>query len=150
MSGTLNHLPSDIIRQLLIDLSLGTDGDLNDWPIYSTASPNEPSDIIVVNQTESKQQGRLMNSGTIVEFYGINFSVRSEDVVLAGDKAQDIAFAMDETVDRNVVSMTSPTNTYQIEATTRVSAPLPIGKEQPEGRRELFSINIIVSMFQLS
>ncbi len=149
MSGTLNHLPSDIIRQLLIDLSLGTDGVLTNWPIYSTASPNEPSDIIVVNQTESKQQGRLMNSGTIVEFYGINFSVRSEDVVLAGDKAQDIAFAMDETVDRDVVSMTSPTNTYQIEATTRVSAPLPIGKEE-EGRREQFSINIIVSMFQLS
>jgi len=149
MSGTLNHSPADIIRQLLIDLSLGTDGTLTDWPIYSTASPNTPNDIIVVTKTESKFQGRDMNSGEIQEHYGINISVRGEDVVTASDKAQDIAFALDATVDRDVVSMTGPTNTYQIEATTRIGAPLPLGKEE-EGRRELFSLNLIVSMYQLS
>lgn len=149
MSGTLNHLPSDIIRQLLIDLSLGTDGGAT-WPIYSTSSPNEPDDVIVVVQTESIFQGRDMNSGESQEFYGFNISVRHDDVVTAGDKSQDIVFALDNTVDRDVVSMTTPTNTYQIEATTRTGAPLPLGKEQSGGRRELYSINLKVSMYQLS
>ncbi len=150
MSGTLSHLPSDIIRQLLIDLMLGTDGTLDDWPIYTTASPNTPSDVIILFQTEGKFQGRDMFSGAIQGHYGINIAVRGEDIETTGDKAQDIADAMDSTVDRDIVSMTSPINTYQIEAITRTSDPLHVGKEQPEGRWELFSINLIVAMYQAS
>ena len=61
MSGSLAHLPEDIVRYLLIDLSVGTlPSDVDDWPIYATQEPDKPDNVITVYGTEGNKHGRCI------------------------------------------------------------------------------------------
>jgi hypothetical protein len=41
MSGPLDHFPADIIRQLLIDLGVGSEVTATDWPAAEILMPRE-------------------------------------------------------------------------------------------------------------
>jgi len=148
MSGALDHSPADIVAQLLVDLSLGSDPTGSSaWPVFVAREPETPDNCITVFGTASKKQGRTMNDGEVQEQHGIQVSVRSGTYPTGFAKARAIAVALDESVRLNTVSLESAT--YTVYGVSRTSGPLDLGKE-PTTKRNVFTINATVTLRQSS
>ena len=147
MSGNLDHSPADIIRDLLIDLSLGTLPTNNTaWPVFRSNQPDSPDNSICVFDTENELQGRRQTDGVTIEFYGILIRVRGVDYSTGFNKAKDIAHQLDTEVLRDDVTIGS--DTYRVQAVTRRGGVLSLGSELGVSRRRLFTINAVASIYQ--
>lgn len=146
MTGRLEHEPSHIIRQLLLDLAFGSDpADDEDWPVFAVAMPDEPNKAILVSDTDGRTNGRYQITGETVEKYGIQFLVRSDE--LSGySKTSRIASGIDKEVLRNEVFMENPDVTYRVNSIHKTSTIIRIGKERDAGGRWLWSLNCLASI----
>ena len=146
MSGSLTHSPSSIIRQLLVDKSLGVlpsaDGD---WPIFITQEPDTPDSVITLRETTSRLSGRSMPSGQVIEHYGIQIRVRDANHQDGFDKAEAIMIALDEDVLRETVTVDG--TDYAIQSVSRSTGIVPLGKE-PTSNRDIFTINVTTALRQ--
>ena len=148
MSGALTHSPADIIRQLLIDLSLGTaPADSGSWPIYVSAVPDTPDSIVTVTDTTGKDDGRLMNGGERQEHHGFQIAIRAVTHAAGFTKARAIAVSIDEDVDNADVTVSS--SSYVVYAISRISGVIVAGKNPPTSKRNLFTINAVVALRQV-
>lgn len=153
MSGSLNHSPAHIIRDLLVTLGLGTDPDDDgSWPIFVSREPNTPDSVITLYNAASKSQGRRMVNGITVEHYGIQVRVRDASPTGGWVKANALAVALDQTIalDDVTVEDTDGTgsSTYKVYTVSRVGGILSLGKETPTSKRNLFTINALVALRQ--
>ncbi len=151
MTGSLTFSQADVIAQLLIDLGIGTDPTANgDWPIYVSEEPNEPDNVITVFATVGTQDGRTMIDGEVQEHEGIQIRVRSAGYDTGNRKADELKIAIDQTIERDTVQVASVIGTgtldYFVQAVSRVSGPLSLGKETPTSHRNVFTINAIVAL----
>ncbi len=146
MPGTLTHSPADVIRQLLEDLGETTaPGSDLDWESFTSLEPDKPDKSVTVFDTEGVQNGRENIEGTRQEHHGIQVRVRSPGYGDGYTKARSIAVVLDESIDKNVVTISS--TSYTVWAVTRTSDVIPLGKA-PESKRSLFTINAIVALIQ--
>jgi|WetSurMetagenome_2_1015567.scaffolds.fasta_scaffold586091_2 hypothetical protein len=149
--NTLAHSPADVVRWLMIDLSLGTDpagtGTSDSWPIHASSEPDYPDNLITIYDTAGVQQGRIQNTGETVEHRGIMVQVRGTDHATAWGKMDAIKVALDESVHNSLVIVDS--SQYTVYAVTKQSGPLSLGREQ-NTNRFLFTLNAIVALQQLS
>lgn len=139
MSEILNHPPCDVLRQLAIDLGLGTDPDDElDWPIYAPALPDEAGDdhAMQFKDTQGIQGGRYFD-GETVEVYGVQLMVRSAYPAEGYVKARRVqeAFA---NVDKTDVTLTAatleddtaiPETIYRVHSINRASQVLKAGRD---------------------
>jgi len=149
MSGLIYNTPSQIIRQLMIDLSLGADGGTT-WPVFVGQQPDAPDDSIVVFDTAPKLDGRLMVSGEVVETYGIQIRVRARDQQTGQVKASLIA----DTLDKNshLASITvedseeygTGNNSYLMYCLDRRSGPFAL--KDPDREWFYFTINYLANL----
>ena len=147
MSGALAHSPADILRYLLIDLGHGTlpsDGAL--WPIYESQEPNLPDNVITTYNTTNVHQGRVMSDGEVQERYGIQIRVRATTELIAFVKSQAITISLDQDVYLKGVTING--SGYLVHAVSRISGPMSIGKETPDSKRDLFTINVTAAIRQ--
>lgn len=152
MSFYTNHMTEDIVAQLLMDLGVGTDPvDDLDWPVFSTQEPDLPDDCITVYGTEGTKQGRNSFSGEVWMNPGVQLRVRSALPEKGGLKCKEIEEAIDGVYDRSV-SLDPPTGTgtdvYLVHDVSRQGGAIPLGKESPSSRRNVFTINALVSLRQ--
>lgn len=146
MSGSLTNSPQYIIRQLLVNLAVGTNYSLGgSWPVYDGSEPDTPDNCITVYGTDPDIQGNNLVDGEVTEQYGIQIRVRSVTNETGGSKAREIAQALDKSVHYTAVTI-SP-SVYVVVAVTRGSGPLPLGKE-PTTKRYLHTINCKASIRQ--
>ena len=139
-SGLLTIPTSKVVRQILIDGSLGqsggsvsgTTGSSSDWPIFASNTPDLPDNVVVVKDTSGIQQGRITVDGSEVYRPGIQILVRCNDYDIGWEKIQRIAIYLDESVLRTTVTVGS--TSHFVDAWSRASGPISIGKES-EGRR---------------
>jgi hypothetical protein len=149
MSGALDHSPADVVRRLLIDMSLGTlPSSSGSWPVFATMEPTTPDNAITVYDTTSTKDGRLQVSGQMQEHYGIQIRIRSANPVDGYVKASAIAVAVDETAYQNSVSISS--SVYLVHALSRTGGVLALGKEVPDSKRNIFTINVLVDLRKTS
>jgi len=154
MSGDLSHLPSEIIRRLLITLNQGTlPTDNLASPIFIENDPDSPDNIVSVFTTASVLQGRDQNSGEMNEFFGFQIMIRNADPLNGWEKAKNILDTIDSVVNQDIVSVADTTGTatssYLVHSITRTSGILSLGKEGTTGGRtdrNLFTINAIASI----
>lgn len=145
MSGSLDHKPSQIVRQLLIDLGEGTNpADNSDWPIYATTRVDSPDGIIAVRGSSSEKQGRDMNDGEVKERYLVQIVVRGANDTSMYAKASSILLALDKSVRLKNVVLGS--TTYLVYAASRKSGPLALGREDETRGRVLCSLNYSVAI----
>ena len=141
MSGSLTHSPSQIVQQLLVDLSLGTLASANgSWPVTYGQFPDELTgrdNAIFVSDMEGRLDGRSMIDGSMFEFYGINLNVRGTRYGDSHVKARAMAMALDAVTLRSV---TISGTTYAVYNFQRTGGVLHLGKEVGTSRH-LFSIN---------
>jgi hypothetical protein len=151
MSGPLPHSPSQIIRQLLIDEGLASDG--GTWPAYAIQEPDKPDNCITIYDTAGMNQGRFSVDGEVQETYGIQIRVRSNDSQTSFVKARAIAIDL-ETVHLDIVSVTDPTGygtasmNYVIYNLSRRSGPLPLN--DPDSDRKSWTINLLATLVELT
>lgn len=144
MTGRLNFSPAEILRQLLIDLALGSlVGDNDDWPIYTGSMPDTPDDCICTYDTDGRMMGRVQTDGEIQEQYGIQIGVRSRSVVDGFVKAQRICSTLDKIVYRAEVDV--QLDTYRVNSIRRVTTVVALGAE-PTSRRRRWTVNVLISI----
>ena len=149
MPQTLSHSPAQIVRQLLIDLSLGTlPSASGSWPVYATHEPNTPDDCVTVYDTAGTDDGRSMISGELWGHDGFQVRVRGKDHDTGWLKADAIQAGLAESVYDRTVRVSS--SAYLVHAITRIGDVLTLGTEAPTSKRSLFTINATLSVKQLS
>lgn len=148
MNEILDHSPADILRHYLIGEIVGTLPSLaDDWPIYCASEPNLPDNCITTYDTSGKLDGRIMVEGAMQEHYGVQIRIRCSDPVTGWQKAKEISRKVD-IIYRETVLIDSAQ--YLIHSVTRTGGILSLGKDVPNGRRNLFTINMLIDITQES
>lgn len=142
------HSPAQIIQQLLIDLGLGSQHPLTPWPVFATAEPNTPDEVITVRDTGGRDQGRIQFTGERIENPGIQIRVRANNHPTGWSKAKEIANALDQRV-LGTDEVDLGVKRYLINNVSRTGTILPIGKA-PESNRLLFTFNALVTITDIS
>jgi hypothetical protein len=149
MSGSLNHSPAEIVRRVLIDLSLGTDpSDGGTYPIFVSLEPNKPDNVITLYNTVGIIDARSMVTGEMFEHFGIQVRVRDSKFKDGEDKSRDISVALDETINYNTVTIGS--TSYTLYTASRKGSILSLGREVPKSNRHIFVTNATVALEQTS
>lgn len=141
-----------IMKRLLKDNSVvqevGASGAT--WPCYLASLPEEPDNAVLVLDSTSVKDGRLM-SGPVIEHYGVQFIVRSRTYPLGWAKIQQIQALLD-TVFRETVTLGSGSAAveYTLMAVTRTASAIPLGADPTsDQRREIFSLNVTTTIRQV-
>lgn len=141
----LNHSPADIVRYLLVDLARGSlPEDETSWPIFVSQEADSPDSCITLYDTSGILEGRAQVSGEIQEHYGLQIRVRAAAANVAYAKISEINAWIDESVRNNLVTIDS--NQYLVYAITRKGGILSLGKELSASKRNLYTVNAIVSL----
>lgn len=141
----LGHSPADIVRYLLVDLARGSlPEDNTDWPIFVSQEADSPDSCITVYDTSGIIEGRAQISGEIQEHYGIQIRVRAASPAVAYAKISEVSLWVDERIRNNLVLIDS--SQYLVYAITRKGGINSIGKEVSASKRNLYTVNAIVSL----
>lgn len=146
MPQTLTHSPAQIVRQLLIDLGLGTAS--GDWPVFYAMEPNAPDNVLTVFDTTGTDDGRSMVTGELFGHDGFQVRVRAKDHATGWLKADAIQTDFAESVSLRQVTVDS--SSYLIHAITRIGNVLALGRQTPQSMRSIFTLNATVPLSQLA
>lgn len=145
MATTLLNTPAQIIRQLLVDMEVATDGGV--WPAYHGVEAASPDNAITVYSTQGQPQSRRMIDGKIVEKRGLQIRVRSVTETVGWVRADLIRATLSEDVYRRTVHIGS--NSYLVHACDRFGEILYLGLESPTSVRALHTMNFVAAIRQL-
>lgn len=144
----MTHQVADVIRWLLIQEGLGTDPASNaDWPVYCNRELDNPGRCITVYDTEGTSDGRAMATGRLLEHPGIQVRVRAEDGRTGRAKIDAVREALAEAVYDELVRVDS--SRYVVQCLARIGNVLPLGKVEPNTRRNAFTLNALAVVKEL-
>ena len=148
----MNHTPAYILAALLTKVGVEIftpPSEAEAWPLYISHEPDGPrveDNCGTVYDTEGVKDGRVM-SGENIFHHGVQLRIRTGQYTDGWVKAEEAAVYL-ETVQEEEVDIGE--ETYQIDAVTQTSPILPLGQEEGTSkRRELFTVNFLVSLKQL-
>lgn len=136
----LLHSPADILRQLLVNIGAGSlPTSEAAWPITTDQELPEPDDVITIYDTLGRIDGQSMPEGEIDEHYGIQIRLRSG---LHTDGYRKL-FAIRRYLSRSVtdVTVTLDGNSYRVWSIPNLGSINRLGKDAPNSRRRLFTLN---------
>lgn len=156
MSDTLGNSPGEIIQQLLVDLGLGTLPSAGgSWPIYSPLEPEADvsgDDVITVRHAAGLLGDSSQVDGQRWSYPGVQVRVRCADHAIGYKKANDIAVAMDQTINYNTVTLSPSTGTgdltYRVFSLNRTTDVIDLGRRKEINDCYLFTINALVALEQ--
>jgi hypothetical protein len=148
MSVALQHSPADVTARVLVALGLVADPETDPpgspWPVFVADEPDRPDNCVTVYDTTSTNDGRSMRDGENWQHRGIHVRVRAIDHPTGSAKAEAISVALAEDVYRETVVIGAAT--YSVHCFAAVGDPISLGKEVPESRRFLFTINATLAI----
>ena len=145
----LEHPPSNIVQQLLMDLGHGEPpGEEAEWPIFFSGEPDSPDDVITVYDTTGIDLGRSNVTGELWANYGIQVRFRGVDQQETWKKADTLRKSMAEDVYQNRVVIDG--QPYLVHAFLEIGNVLTVGKETTPQKRSLYTINCLVSVKELA
>ncbi len=146
----MDNSPADIVAQYLIDQGLLiTPGDSGEWPVYVGSLPdgNDASNEAVgCMDTTPVKDGRIMRTGENIFHWGGQLLVRAIDYNIGWAKTVALMESL-EVVKR--VTVTIESVNYRLDNITIASGPVALGQEEGTKRRELFSLNFLVTLKEL-
>ena len=137
MGTQLDHSPAEVVRQLLIDLSLGEDSQSSDWSVFVGVQPDSPDNCITVYDTTGILDGKVQFTGDTLEQHGVQIKIRARTVPLGRARSNLIGKKLDQDVQRTEVTVDS--DDYLVHGVQRGNI-LHLGHE-PESRNRGWSIN---------
>jgi Bacteriophage minor capsid protein len=130
--------PSDILRQLIIDLELGSEDSA--WRTFTAFHPDDPDASICVYDTAGRPDGRLMSTGERIEHPGFQIALRHRSYLSGWERAILLANTLDQ--QRRVVVDFPDGDAYMIHNISRMGTVIPLGMEiDSPKRRHSFTIN---------
>jgi hypothetical protein len=153
VTGLLLDSPAEVVRQLLVDLNLGSTPPVppaslvNDWPAYVGMEPSVPDNCLTVYDTTGRDFGRTMFDGVLITHYGIQLRVRALNHKTGWLKAHTARTTLSEGVYRKGVTVGS--NNYLLWCLNRFGNVLAIGKDSPTTKRSIFTLNFMAVLRQL-
>lgn len=141
----MNHSPARILIQHLRDeeiVSTIASGDA--WPGYISSMPDGPEvqdDAVCLYDTAGQKEFRLL-SGENTLRHGIQARVRARDYEQGWQKALEIANEF-EAVHRTAIEIDS--EVYTVDSIEQSGPPNALGKDEGTGRREIFTVNFLVT-----
>jgi hypothetical protein len=151
VSSPLLHSPADVLRRLFIAVGLGTNptaSPLGTWPIYATGEPGSPDEVLTVYDTAGSSDGRSMVDGEMFQHYGFQLRIRAATAKRGYEKAESIRRQMAEVIYNEVVTIDDAV--YRIPCIVRIGDVLALGKETPQSKRSLFTINALAPIHRLA
>lgn len=145
----LDNSPSQVLQYAMVALGLGSmpvDGD--PWPIFATSETPTPDNQIVIFDTSGILDGRLQQTGEQQEFPGIQIKVRATDPIVGYVRIQDIAANLDAVCPPYPVAI--GLKNYHIWNISRKGTILRLGKETPTSKREIFTVNMTITLRQIA
>lgn len=145
----MNHPASEVLRQLLLDKALVevTEGTpVKDWAAYLSFLPDgapAPDNAVAIYDTPGLTDGRIMKTGENIIHHGVQVKFRAKTYILGWRKANDVAQEFEKVLRRTV---TVETSTYKVQAISQVGTILSLGVDEGTKRRDLFTLNVIVSL----
>lgn len=137
--------PASIIRQLMIDLSLGTASGA--WQIFTGFLPDQPGNAICVYDVAGKGDGRMMGSGEQIIHPGIQIRVRGKNYSDTWDKVYAIGSTLDG--EKKTIVEFASDEAYRVDNVSRIGSPIPLGMEEQGSRKYFhFTINAITTLFE--
>lgn len=167
MPGLLLHSPARILMELLVDHGYGVDVDDDEngaWPVFVSRSPDRPDNVIRVFDTAGVSHGDTQPDGERQEDYGFQIMIRAATHEVGYAKALAISVFLDalarEIVHIPELGTGSGTGTgtgtesgtgsafyeYLIHAVMRTTNVIAAGSDVPQGKRQVFTINGLVSL----
>lgn len=151
----LTNSPADVIRWALINAGGGTLPSAGgDWPIAAWQESDTPDNFVTLYDTSGTLDGRVHNDGEIQEHPGIQIRVRSGNPNDGNEKIRQLIDICDKQFRNTLVTCPNlvgvGTTLYLVYAMTRKGTVLSLGKDTPQTKRALYTVNYIVSLKQLS
>lgn len=144
----MTHSPAKVLSQLLIDLEVGTVPSANsEWPTYFDNEPATPDNVITTYNARRVGGFRKMPDGVFVGPQGVQVRVRGKDSKTGYDRTVLIAEAL-ATVLRRTVTVEG--SVYRVQCLSTISDVFPLGKESPTSKRNLFTLDMLMSVTQCS
>lgn len=140
----MNHAPSQIIAKRIIDVRLGMLPPFVEgmtFPTYYGVLPERPDDAIVVIDTTSIPDGRLMRGGRQIEHPGIQVRVRAGKYATAYARLMAIARMFDAMKRTHIVV---DSTAYRVDNVSRRGRPIPLGPD--ETNRQHFTLNAVLTI----
>lgn len=135
--------PATVLANYLRGTSLTTHPDSEEaWPLYISYEPDSPTNVASVYDSTGVKQGRLM-IGTVIQNYGIQVRIRNSKYNLGWAKAEAIALDLD-TIHNEIITIDS--EDYIIKNIERQGPVVSLGKEKGTKKRNLFTINLLVTL----
>jgi hypothetical protein len=135
----LRHSAAFIIRQAIVNGGLGAEpGAGPPWPVYASAEPGAPDNVLTVFDTGARDLGRTSPDGGRTEIPGIQVRVRAGTHEVGYLKADEIALFLDSLYWFPVVVAGI---LYLIHAVHRTGGIASLGRDAPTGTRRVFTVN---------
>lgn len=149
-SDTYADTPAAILREYLILQGLVTLPSVaGNWPMYVSSMPdgdNVDDNAGAAYNTTPIKDGRLM-AGAVIQHYGVQIKIRAVDETTGWNKCSAIAAEFDRVHNASVVHNGT---TYLLENISQTTGINSLGTEPGTKRRELFTMNYIVTLKQSS
>ena len=139
--------PSTILKQYLIDSGVGVDPTLSglDWGIYVSVMPDADGindNTQAIFDTTGIKLGKWLKNGQTFFQYGFQILIRSNDYVAGFDQMKLVSDKLDSV---KYTSQVYNSTTYTMASVKRTSS-FPVGQEDDKRRRQLFSVNGLLSV----
>jgi hypothetical protein len=171
-SMDFDNSPAEVVCALLVALGQGpdwpglaTDPDQTkpsdkppSWPAFDGKEPGMPDNCITVRDTSGRAGGRTMIDGEQRYHYGFQVRVRAGGDLTQPDadiwklgwrKVTTIRAALAMTQYANLI-VTYDGHNYDVHAVVGIGPALSLGYDNPQSKRELFTLNALLVFRQLS
>lgn len=152
MAGSLQHMPANILRWLLISEGYGTrpilavtQGAPVGWPIGYSESPNQPDNAIWLIDSTGQADGDCQPDGEVQTHYGFQVLLRATDETTGARKMNDIYVFFSRLERKRVVVDRLP---YLVDNVSKISNIIPLGSE-PGSKRVVYSLNAYTTLRQI-
>lgn len=143
---TITHPPSQIIRQLLIDLGVAANGGAT-WPAFYGREPASPDDCITIYVTQGTVQGRVMIDGRIVEKRGLQVRVRAGLEKDGWARTDLVRTTLAQGLYRKVVHVADAR--YLVHSADKIGDIMYLGSESPASIRTIHTLNFVAAIREL-
>ena len=142
----LLNSPSAVIAEYITaTIQSFTDPDAQgSWPLFISHLPDSPDEAAVIKDSPGILDGRLMDSGEVIQHFGLQIRLRSNDSEEGWKKIEALALELDGTAANTLVIKNE--TTYSIQNLSRSTPIIPLDREVDKKRRVQYLVNYLLSI----
>lgn len=148
------YSPSDIVVEMLIQAGQlsrqsATGQTSGSWPGFAGGEPDSPDNTVTIYDTTGSWNIREFVGSKNIGPSGLQIRVRANTHRVAWNKAQELYEYLEQVYNRGVSIGTSPDSDYAVIGSfCQFGDILSIGKESPQSKRSIVTLNLQVDFNQ--